>query len=407
MNPIELEEARSRLLQTLTPLPTEEIAVIDALNRVCAEPVEARSALPPFDNSSVDGYAVQSGSLATASSSQPVFLRVSSHTAAGRLPPALVQADACARIFTGSALPERADAVLMQEDIESVSTPDGAPAIRVTTPVKPWENVRLMGEDVRSGEEVLPRGVVLRAGHLALARGVGVSRIRVHRRPRVSILCSGDELVDPVDVPVLPPGCIYETNRNLIALGVSQAGCDLRLCPLVPDRLDPTIQALALAAEGSDVLITTGGASVGDHDYLRAGLEAAGGRIEFWRVAMKPGKPFFTGMLGGCRVFGLPGNPVSALVTFVLLVRPALLRLQGALRTDLEVVRSVLAEPLVNRGGRRHFMRVGFDADGRVCSAGLQASHGLSALPSARGLVDVAPGTRLEAGSEVPVHLLP
>jgi molybdopterin molybdotransferase len=220
----------------------------------------------------------------------------------------------------------------------------------------------------------------------------------------VSILATGSELREPG--ATLAPGQIYESNRAALRSLVQLTGARVQVLPLVRDTLAETTAALASALTSSDVILTSGGVSVGEADHVKEAFTRAGGEIDLWQVAIKPGKPFVFGRCGDKFLFGLPGNPVSALVTFALLVRPALLRWQGAERVNLPVQRGQLTEPLANRGGRRHFIRVVLEPDGRVRPAGLQASHALRSLAAANGLVDVPPGGVLEAGSEVRVELL-
>jgi molybdopterin molybdotransferase len=266
---------------------------------------------------------------------------------------------------------------------------------------RPWENVRLRGEDVKVGASLAVPGTRLGAGHLNLLAAVGTASVRVGRRPRVALVATGSELRPPGKP--LAPGQIYESNRPMLAALLAECGAEARVFPLVPDSLTRTRSALQRAFADCDAVVTTGGASVGQLDFVKAAFAELGGSQEFWKVAIKPGKPFVFGQLGGRFLFGLPGNPVSAFTTVLLLVRPALLRWQGATDTGLPSYRGTLAEPLVNRGDRRHFVRVCVDAEGSVHSAGTQASHMLHSLAAANGLVDVPPETTLAAGMVVRV----
>ncbi len=397
---LEVEEARARISAAITPLAGEMVPLRAAAGRVLAESVVAPLALPPFDNSAMDGYAVRAADVAGAGADSPVMLTQIGAVAAGATFTGTVEKGTCVRLFTGSPLPAGADAVVMQEDARA-----SGDSIAILDAVKPWENVRLAGEDVKRGETVAESGECLTAARLALCGALGLERLRVGARPVLGVLGTGNELIE-AGRP-LAPGQIYESNRLAVATLVADCGGVAQVYPLVRDSLEATRDALEKAFTECDAVITTGGVSVGDHDVVKAAFEALGGTVDFWQVAMKPGKPFVFGQLGGKFLFGLPGNPVSAFVTFLVLVRPAILRMQGAGDWSLPSYPAVLAEPLHNRGGRRHFLRVRVDGAGRVWSSGPQASHALGGLARANGLVEVAPETRLAAGATVPVHPLP
>jgi molybdopterin molybdotransferase len=245
------------------------------------------------------------------------------------------------------------------------------------------------------------KGERLSVGNLALLSAVGIEKIKVSRRPAVAVIATGSELMEPGES--VNPGRIYESNRTMLAPLLGQANAEVRLYPIVRDSLEETRTALEHAFSECDALVTSGGASVGEHDLVKKAIEMAGGQVQFWRVAIKPGKPFVLGQFGDKLLFGLPGNPVSAFVTFLLLVRPALLKWQGATEVDLPAHPGRLGEPLRNEGSRRHFMRVQVDHKGVVRSAGVQASHVLSSLSAANGLVEVPPDTFLPEGEMVKV----
>jgi molybdopterin molybdotransferase len=396
---ISLEEAQERILAAIQPLPAEEIQLHDALGRYLAAPVHSLVDLPPADNSSMDGYAVRAADLAAATAEHPVVLRLSGETRAGGAFAGGVEAGACARIFTGALLPRDADAVVMQEDVKRA---EGAPdKIVFTEKIKPWENVRLRGEDVRENALLAEAGEELTAQRLSLLAGAGLAAVQAGRRPVVGLLATGDELREAGRA--LPPGMIYESNRPGLSALARQAGAVPKLYPLVADDLVLTSQALQTAFQECDVVVTCGGISVGETDWVKQAFAEMGGQLDFWTVAIRPGKPFAFGRRGGKLLFGLPGNPVSALLSFFLLGRPALLRLQGAGDLRPPASRGTLAEPLGNRGERRHFVRVVIDAGSQVRSAGSQASHILSSMARANGLVDVPPGTTWPAGTLVTV----
>jgi len=241
----------------------------------------------------------------------------------------------------------------------------------------------------------------LQAGQLQLLGAAGVAEVTVFRRPVIGVLATGDELYEPGTE--LGAGGIFESNRLALAALIRDAGAEPCVFPLVPDSLEATVDALKGAFAECDAVVTSGGVSVGEHDYVKAAFEKLGGSLDFWRVKIKPGKPFVFGRLNEKPLFGVPGNPVSAMVTFLVLVRPAILKLQGSADLELPSHPGVLADPLANRGDRRHFMRVHADAAGNVHAAGLQASHAVGLLGKANGLVDVPPETLLTEGAAVNV----
>jgi molybdopterin molybdotransferase len=269
--------------------------------------------------------------------------------------------------------------------------------------VKPWENIRFRGEDVKQGVVIAEAGSRLNAQTSALLSACGVNEISVRRLLRVAVLATGNELKGPGGT--LQPGEIYESNRTLIASLIGQVGAEAIDLPIVRDDLQSTIDAIRNASE-ADVIITCGGVSVGEYDFVKEAITQLGGTIDFWRVAIKPGKPFVFANVLGKPLFGLPGNPVSALVTFWILVRPALLRMAGGVDLAPPVSFGRLAEEISNRGDRRHFMRVALDSEGNVRSSGAQASHRLQSLASANALLDVPAETTWEIGRTVKLLLL-
>lgn len=396
---LSLEEARERMLQCFEPLAAERVAVAAAVGRFLAEPVVAPIDLPGFDNSAMDGYALRAADVARAGTESPVVLKLAGTTAAGEVFRGAVEAGQCVRVFTGSALPAGADAVVMQEDTRGDSAkPD---QVLVLDVAKPWENVRFRGEDVKQGATVLAAGVKLNAMRAGLLAALGLDSVSVRRQPAVGLLATGSELLEP-GRPA-EAGKIFESNRIMLAPLLAQAGTAPRVLPLVRDTLEATRGALEAAFAECDAVMTTGGVSVGELDFVKAAFESLGGRMEFWKVAIRPGKPFVFGRLGAKFLFGLPGNPVSAVVTFLLLVRPALLRWQGAAEIDLPSHPGALVEPLVNHGDRRHFLRVRADERGGVRAAGGQASHQIGSLAAANGLVELPPKTTLPAGASLTV----
>jgi molybdopterin molybdotransferase len=396
-----LEQARERVLEGLRPLPAETVDLREALGRFTAEPLRSSVDLPPGDNSAMDGYAVRSADLASARTEAPVVLRVIGTAPAGVVLGQAVEQGTCARVFTGSTLPRGADAVVMQEDVKQNSEDPSGVAFVESAPA--GENIRRRGEDVTAGALLLEAGEKLTAPRLSFLAAAGISSVRAGHRPLAGLLATGDELREP-DRP-LEAGMIYESNRIGLAALACQAGAMTKVYPIVPDEMEATKAALQQALAECDVVISSGGVSVGEMDFVKAAWMAIGCQVDLWRVDMRPGKPFAFGRRKEKVLFGLPGNPVSALVSFLLLARPALLRLQGAREVLPRTIPTVLSEPLANHAERRHFMRVKLDERGCARSAGTQSSHILSTMANADGLVDVAPKTTFAAGERVSVLL--
>jgi molybdopterin molybdotransferase len=396
---LQLEEALARILAVLPPASGEEVTLNEAHGRVLLQEAATRLDLPAFDNSAMDGYAVRAKDLAGAKAGSPVRLRLAGRVAAGENFDGQVLPGTCVRLFTGSALPPGADAVVMQE--ETRVEEDKPEEVLFLEKVGPWENIRFQGEDVKRGQALGAAGTVVTAGRLSLLAAAGCERVKVGRRPVVGLLATGSELREPGQE--LVRGQVYESNRLGLAALVRTAGGIPRIFPLVADVLKGTRAALAEAFAKCDIVVSSGGVSVGEMDFIKRAFAEVGGELQFWKVAIKPGRPFVFGRRESKYLFGLPGNPVSAFVTFLLLVRPALLRWQGATEVSLPAHLAILGDPLDNPGERRHFVRVKVDAEGKVYSAGTQASHVLISLASATGLVEVPPGTTLASGTPVKV----
>jgi len=396
---LDLESALDRILAALPPPRQESVPLGMAAGRVLLEALAAAVDLPPFDNSAMDGYALRAAEVAAATPGTPVRLRVRTKIPAGEHFSGELAPGECARLFTGSPLPRGADAVVMQEDTR---TDAAHPAeILICDAVAPGEYVRRRGGDVPQGAMLAEAGAGLTPGKISLLAATGISQVRVGCRPAVGLLATGSELREAGQP--LGPGQIYESNRAALATLVSNAGGVPIVFPLVPDSLAATQSALKHAFSECELVVTSGGVSVGEMDFVKTAFESLGGELQFWNVAIRPGKPFVFGRLGEKFLFGLPGNPVSAFVTFLLLVRPALRRWQGARDLALSLHPGMLGELIANTGDRRHFVRVRVDREGCVFSAGKQASHALASLATADGLLDVPPATRLAAGRKVSV----
>jgi molybdopterin molybdotransferase len=324
---LSFEEARARLLAGVRRVDAERVALLDAAGRVLSGDLCAAGPLPPFDHSAMDGYAVATQDLDGPKDRQGTGrwrLVVTAESSAGAEAPPLARASAC-RIFTGAPLPRRADAVLMQEHVER----DGDAIVFDARP-RPWQNVRRAGEDLAQGAVALAAGTRLSPGALALAAMIDRAWLPVSRRPHVTILCTGDELRAPGDAA--RASSIPESNSAPLAALARQAGGAVRVAPIARDEPQATLRAIEQALDGTDVLLTVGGVSVGDRDVVRPALERAGVEIDFWRVAIKPGKPLAVGRSATAHVLGLPGNPASALVTFALFGMPLLRAMQGDAR---------------------------------------------------------------------------
>lgn len=366
----------------------ETVAVSDALGRVLAAPQTSGITVPPADNSAMDGYAVRVTDVATPGVKLPVSQRILAGAVGVPLAPG-----SAARIFTGAPLPSGADAVVMQEYCAAEGD-----VVAIHSQPHRGENIRRAGEDVRAGDMVLAAGTRLGAAEMGLAASVGLATLPVFRKLKVACFFTGDELVTPGEA--LAPGQIYNSNRYTLAGLVAGLGCELIDLGIVPDTLDATEAALERAAREADVVITSGGVSVGEADYVKAAVEKLG-RVEMWKVAMKPGKPLVYGRVGEADFIGLPGNPVSAFVTFGLFVRPFLLKRMGAVdvlyRAFVVQADFAWSKP----GTRREFLRARLQADGRLALFPNQSSGVLTSCAWADGLVDLPIGQTIRQGDWV------
>jgi len=403
---ISADDALARLLAAVVPSGRiENVATPEAWGRVLAQDIVSGVHVPPEDNSAMDGYAIRIADLAHGVGT---LLPVSQRIAAGQVGRPLA-AGTAARIFTGAQLPPGADAVVMQEACEAVaSTGADAPfgGVRVNELPTPGMAIRRQGEDVMRGHVVLRAGHRMDAAAIGLAATVGMARLDVAARPRVALFSTGDELVMPGEP--LPPGAIYNSNRFMLGALLRGQGCSVTDLGNVPDRLDATRAALREAAAGNDLIISSGGVSVGEEDHLKPAL-AAEGRLDLWAIAIKPGKPLAFGAVRrpgdeqGAETWfiGLPGNPVSSHVTFTLFVRPVLARLQGAqAQRPLPItMRADFAWPRPDR--RREFLRVRRNANGGLDLYGNQGSGVLTSLAWGDGLADIDPGQAVQPGDMV------
>jgi molybdopterin molybdotransferase len=394
---ISVRAARELVLQTAETLETEPIAVASALQRVLGEDVAAAGDVPPFPCSAMDGYAiraVESGSTLTLVGESRAGTPFTGSLGAGE----------AVRISTGGAVPGDADAVIRQEDVNARNG-----TIETLVDVSPGDHVRNAGEDMHAGTTVLPAGTVLTGPGLAAAVAAGVAEVTVAKRPRVSIFCTGDELREPGEP--LGPGEIHNSNGPMLAALATRAGAIAARPQRLADDRDATEAGLAAGLEEADVVIVSGGVSVGPHDHVKPALAALGVEEIFWGVALQPGKPTWFGARNGKLVFGLPGNPVSAAVTFTLFARPALAALQGASVPPHHPAEAVLAEPVARNPAREQAVRVRLsEREGAILATpnGPQGSHIVTSLIGADALAMIPAGEgRLEAGRRVALERPP
>jgi molybdopterin molybdotransferase len=385
------DQALARILESVRPLESRRVPLIDARERFAARDVFARVALPVFDNSAMDGYAVVASACADEKpqrviGEQPAGIDRGLRIAAGK----------AVRIFTGAPIPAGADAVVMQEDVRCEGS-----EIFVNEKVEPGDFIRRRGCDLTEGLKILEAGVRIRAQTLALLASQGFAEMEIGGAVRAAIISTGDELIEPGGA--LGPGRIFESNSVLLQALLEKCGV---LAPGVQHCPDDASSIEAALRNGldRDVLIVLGGVSVGARDLVKPVLNAIGAQTDLWRVLIKPGKPFLFGRVGQCSIFGLPGNPVSAFVTFLLFVRPAILRLMGAREDQLSLPRTnaILTEELRNDGDRPHYVR-GQLSDGRFSVVGRQESHALYGLSRANAMLRVPPNETFRSGATVSV----
>jgi molybdopterin molybdotransferase len=390
---LSVDEAARAVARKLERLATERLPLRDARSRVLADDVRAARALPIFDNSAMDGYAARSREL-------PATLPVVGAVAAGQVMTEPVPPDVAIRILTGAPMPPGLDTVVIQEDAKVEGPEVTLPASAV------GENVRRAGEDIAANELAVPGGTRLGAGELALLAALGLVEVSVRRAPRVALITTGDELVDVTMKPL--PGQIVDSSSHMLGVLVRQCGGKPSYFGIAKD--DPiAMTAMIASAMDHDVVITTGGVSVGERDYVRGALAAAGVGLELWKVAMKPGKPFSFGMNGRVPVFGLPGNPVSTFVAFELFVRPALLAMQGLTATARPRAPVRIVRGYRKQAGRAHYLRAKVVRNGDYLIAHPHAKQGsamLTSLVGCNALVELgAELTEVQPDSTVPALL--
>ena len=399
---ITVEEALDKILFRILPLGYEKVSILEALGRVMAENIYANRDIPPFNNSGMDGYAVRSEGIQNASSHHPVRLEVIEDLPAGFVSKKRVEKGKAIRIMTGAAIPKGADTVVPVED-----TKQDDQFVLIFTTLPSDENIRKAGEDVKKGERVISAGDLIRPSEVGMIASVRRSFVSVYQRPLVAILCTGEELVD-VD-GILDEVKIVSSNSYTLAAQVKDCGAIPVQLGIVRDRKEEIKEKL-LQGIRADVLISSAGVSVGDYDFVKDALKDLGMEMIFWKVAMQPGRPLVFGTIQGKPVFGLPGNPVSSMVSFEQFVRPSLLKMMGHRQLYRPVIEAVLKEDIQKKPGRRHFMRafVSFEKDQYFASVtGPQGSGILKSMVKANGLV-IVPEDRemVRAGEKVKVQLL-
>ena len=396
-----LDDALTTLLAHISPLAsTESVATLDADGRILAQDVVSSLQVPAFDNASMDGYAVRSADVQQAG----VALTVTQRIPAGHFGQPLAPGQA-ARIFTGAPVPSGADAIVMQEQTEPAEQTD---QVRFVAAAQPGQWIRRSGEDVRQGDTVLKRGQKLGPAELGLAASLGLAHLQVMSRPKVALFSTGDELVMPGDVAPadMPPGAIYNSNRFFLRALLHRLGCEVSDLGIVPDRREATVAALKTAADHHDLIVTSGGVSVGEEDHVKPAVQSLGA-LSLWQIAMKPGKPFAYGHVrretatGLAHFVGLPGNPVSSFMTFLLLVKPLILALQGA-EQRAPVRMSLPAHfELPKADKRREFLRVRRNASGGLDLFPNQSSGVLTSVVWGDGVVDNPAGQTIAHGDLV------
>ena len=402
---ISLDEALARLMQVVRPFDTaqaQRVSTFDALGRVLAADVRALVDVPPADNTAMDGYAMRCADVPAAGTMLPVSQRIPAGVVGEPLVPGTV-----ARIFTGAQVPPGADAVVKQEQCTAV---DGG-AVRIDTVPQHGQSIRRRGEDVRTGSIVLPAGTRLRPQALGLAASVGAATLAVARRPRIALFSTGDELVMPGEVAPeqMKPGAIYDSNRYTLRALIQALGCECTDLGTVPDRLDATREALRRAAQDHDLIVTSGGVSVGEEDHIKPAVEAEG-HLDLWQMSIKPGKPLAFGVVHRgapslaqrpAYFVGLPGNPVSSFVTFFLVVRPVLLHLQGVIDWQPRPVpmRADFDWPRPDK--RREFLRVRRNDAGGLDLFPSQGSGVLTSAVWGDGVVDNPSSQTIRVGDRV------
>lgn len=399
---LSVEEALNKILTHIEPLGSEKVSILKALGRVITEDIYAPRDIPPLDNSGMDGYALRSEDIQNASLENRVRLEVIEDLPAGFISKKVIQRGQAIRIMTGAPIPGGADAVIPVEDTER-----GDGFALIFNPVPPGENIRKAGEDVKKGDRIISLGDLVRPAEIGMMASVGRSFVSVYQRPLVAILCTGEELVD-VD-GTLEDGKIISSNSYTLAAQVKDCGAIPVQLGIAKDQKED-IGTKLLQGLRADVIISSAGISVGDYDFVKGVLKNLGMEMVFWRVAMQPGRPLAFGTIRGKPVFGLPGNPVSSMVSFEQFVRPSLLKMMGHRQLFRPVIEAILNEEIRKKAGRRQFIRASVSLKGNqyvVTMTGEQGSGILKSMLKANGLIVISEDSEIvRAGEKVTVQLL-
>ena len=399
---ISVEEALNQILEVIVPLGREKVSILDSIGRVIGEDIYANRNIPPRDNSAMDGYAIRWEDTRGASIRKPVILKVIEDIPAGTIPRKRVGTGKSSRIMTGAPIPDGANAVVRVEDTEK----DGQ-KVRVFVKAKDGQDIRPAGEDVREGELVISQGNVIRPAEIGMLAALGRSFISVYQRPLIAVVATGDELVDIDENP--SSWQIISSNSYSIAGQIIDCGAIPIQIGIAKDKRDDLV-AKFKAALRADIIVSSGGVSVGDYDLVKDVMKEVGNQMTFWQVAMRPGKPLAFGSMNGIPVFGLPGNPVSSMVSFEQFVRPSILKMMGHKNLFRRIVRAILKDDITKKKGTRHFIRAYVNYEnGRYFAAttGEQGSGMLRSMVMANGMI-VLPeyATSVKKGEDVSIQLI-
>jgi molybdopterin molybdotransferase len=399
---ISVEEALQQILEVIVPLGQEKVSILDSLGRVIGEDISANRNIPPKDNSAMDGYAVRWEDTRGASINKPAVLKVIEDIPAGTIPGKNIGTGEASRIMTGAPLPEGADAVVKREDTEK----DGG-NIKVFVEVKRGQDIRFAGEDVRGGDVVISHGDVIRPAEIGMLSALGRSFISVYQRPLVAVLATGDELVD-IDEKPTPWQIIGSSSYSTAARVMECGGIPLQIGIAKDTRED--LVSKYKAALRADIIVSSGGVSVGDYDLVKDVMKEEGNQMRFWQVAMRPGKPFAFGSIGSVPLFGLPGNPAASMVTFEQFVRPAILKMMGHKNLFRRIVKAIIGEDITRKKGMRHFIRARVSCENGkyfASTTGEQGSGTPISMAMANGLVILPENAEsVKKGEEVAVQLI-
>jgi molybdopterin molybdotransferase len=399
---ISVEDALNQILEVIVPLGREKVSILDSIGRVIGEDIYANRNIPPKDNSAMDGYAVRWEDTRGASISRPVILKVIEDIPAGTIPRKNIASGESSRIMTGAPIPDGANAIVRVEDTEK----DGQ-RVKVFVKAKEGQDIRHAGEDVTEGELVISQGDVIRPAEIGMLAALGRSFVSLYQRPLIAVVATGDELVDIDENPT--SWQIISSNSYSIAAQIIDCGAISLQIGIAKDNRDDLVSKFT-AALRADIIVSSGGVSVGDYDLVKDVMNEVGNEMKFWQVAMRPGKPLAFGSMGGIPVFGLPGNPVSSMVSFEQFVRPSILKMMGHKNLFRRIVKATLKDDITKKKGARHFIRARVNYEnGRyfASTTGEQGSGILKSMVMANGLIILPEyATSVKKGEEVSIQLI-